>query len=398
MDEEANQRQSESENSAASSPPARSPYILEFVNVTDIPYIDNKVKSDPYLQAFIGFPVGDGDNIRYQKAGSTVRTPVRFDCTSVVWNCFRDMNVNPIQGSILSIELYHHHRDTHKSDHLLGTVDIPLSGLADEEPVTFPMINFKVSICVFTSVTTTRSNMCTITWYQKSGLEGKNPDFAVTVRRCFIDQPPPLYRTFYLIRHGQSKWNRAMARINITGLLDRDHALTGEGIQEALALNAKWRDVFLEDSTYNTMHSEENISMTLPIFDFSRMDENEELALHDGEHSDSDDSDSDHEAGTPAPGTSAPKSGGIGLGKLYDSFFLKKGTPSAPGTGPPSIRRDSSGVHSPALGSPNTPPPLLSPKNSSETVPPLATRRQSEGIAIFLSTKTCFDIDHSLLQ
>ena len=32
-----------------------------------------------------------------------------------------------------------------------------------------------------------------------------------------------------MIRHGESKWNEAQSKINISGMLDRDHALTDEG-------------------------------------------------------------------------------------------------------------------------------------------------------------------------
>jgi broad specificity phosphatase PhoE len=45
----------------------------------------------------------------------------------------------------------------------------------------------------------------------------------------------------FLIRHGESKWNEAQAKINITGMLDRDHALTELGIAQAEELNKRWK-------------------------------------------------------------------------------------------------------------------------------------------------------------
>ena len=190
----------------------------------------------------------------------------------------------------------------------------------------------------------------------QSGLQGKNPDFAVTVRRAFINKPPPLYRTFFIIRHGQSKWNRAMSRINITGMLDRDHALTTEGIKQALTLNARWRQELLQDTNYNSMHTADSTLMVPEMFDFSRMDENETLEL-EYEHSDDDGSDSDNEtsaAVTPAVAGSnispVPGSGkGNGFSKLYDSFFMKR----------PSVTtgqvRDTGGTTSAPMSSPKQP-------------------------------------------
>ena len=83
----------------------------------------------------------------------------------------------------------------------------------------------------------------------------------------YSEERPPLIKTFFLIRHGESKWNEAQSKINISGMvLDRDHALTEDGkkrslvnltalslsdtinsffvgIMQATELNAKWRGV-----------------------------------------------------------------------------------------------------------------------------------------------------------
>jgi hypothetical protein len=43
-------------------------------------------------------------------------------------------------------------------------------------------------------------------------------------------------KTFFILRHGESKWNEAQSKINISGMLDRDHALTEEGIEFVIVL------------------------------------------------------------------------------------------------------------------------------------------------------------------
>ncbi len=55
-----------------------------------------------------------------------------------------------------------------------------------------------------------------------------------------------MHKTFFLIRHGESKWNLAQSKINITGMLDRDHALTEEGINQARELNVRWKEAHEE--------------------------------------------------------------------------------------------------------------------------------------------------------
>lgn len=63
----------------------------------------------------------------------------------------------------------------------------------------------------------------------------------LTLQRVFSNVTPPKRKIFFLIRHGESKWNEAQAKVNITGLLDCDHSLTEEGIDQAHQLNQRWK-------------------------------------------------------------------------------------------------------------------------------------------------------------
>jgi hypothetical protein len=78
-------------------------------------------------------------------------------------------------------------------------------------------------------------------------------NFAVKLRRAFLHSAPPKRKTFFLVRHGQSKWNLAQSRINIAGMLDKDHALTELGIRQAQQLNSRWRfHFFKEGESFST--------------------------------------------------------------------------------------------------------------------------------------------------
>lgn len=57
----------------------------------------------------------------------------------------------------------------------------------------------------------------------------------------YINEPPPKFKTFFLIRHGESKWNEAQAAMNLKGMANKDHALTDTGMSQAERLNRTWR-------------------------------------------------------------------------------------------------------------------------------------------------------------
>lgn len=181
-----------------------------------------------------------------------------------------------------------------------------------------------------------------------------------------------------------------MARINLTGMLDRDHALTTEGLIQAMDLNSRWREVMLEENCYNSMHDQESV-MVPPMFDFSKMDQNEELNLDGEEDGDSEGSDSDEEASAHTQNASTnsnanqtigssvgslPKATGIGLVKLYDSFFHKR--PSiAPGVVSLASKSVDVGLQ-PVDVSSASPRSVLSQNNKADH-PPQLERRPSAG-------------------
>ena len=126
-------------------------FILEIISAVDIPLIDKNTKSDPYIQAYMSSVIEKKDGVnrsifQLQKVGSTVRTPYKTECSAAVWNCYRDLHATPMAESVLTVELYHHHKDTHnhKVDNILGKVDIPITVFVEEEAISFPFINFKV--------------------------------------------------------------------------------------------------------------------------------------------------------------------------------------------------------------------------------------------------------------
>jgi hypothetical protein len=154
--------------------------------------------------------------------------------------------------------------------------------------------------------------------------QGKNPNFSITLRRVYTTATAPLYRTFFLIRHGESKWNEAQAKISITGMLDKDHPLTSDGINQACALNARWRLAKSQGKSKYSSSSGMRASMCSELIDFSQMGEADFVATGgDGDDDGGSDYGSDGEEGG--------KGSNNRLGKLYDAFFQRHSTVTATG-------------------------------------------------------------------
>jgi broad specificity phosphatase PhoE len=79
--------------------------------------------------------------------------------------------------------------------------------------------------------------------FHRFGNPDKNPNFSISLRRAFLHNAPPERKTFFIIRHGESKWNRAEKEHDVGGLLALDHALTAEGVRQAMELAAFWQRV-----------------------------------------------------------------------------------------------------------------------------------------------------------
>lgn len=65
------------------------------------------------------------------------------------------------------------------------------------------------------------------------------PQVTIRARRVFSRTTR---KRLYLVRHGESRWNRAQARRNVVGMLAfRDHPLNVKGAQQAVNMNKRWR-------------------------------------------------------------------------------------------------------------------------------------------------------------
>ena len=169
----------------------------------------------------------------YKCISDVVQTNRRLHCGSdCVFNSYRDFRMSPPEGSYICIELYNwlDGSDVYNSGksncELIGSVTMPVKLLKENENLL------------------TSDLLC-----HKYGNYRKNPNFSVTLKRCYLDKEPPICKTVFLIRHGESTWNKAQEQVNVPGLIAYDHPLTRRGIDQAIELNSRWQQFADEYTT-----------------------------------------------------------------------------------------------------------------------------------------------------
>jgi len=63
----------------------------------------------------------------------------------------------------------------------------------------------------------------------------------LVLRRVKYTGGAEIHKTVYFIRHGLSAWNEAQDAGDLAGLLNKDHPLTAEGVEQCLKLRYRWQ-------------------------------------------------------------------------------------------------------------------------------------------------------------
>jgi len=254
---------------------ARDDYlVIQFCSVEDVPaydegYIYDGARQDLFIKSYISqdliipgvmcredFGHGSTSNADYEdylRLSKTVRqigrmsdyhfTLRKHDEGRAIWNSYHNFKMKPPKDGLISLELFHasrkasmqaaeramHHGETADAAHgLVGSVHIALDMLTDT-PQRFLF----------------------------SQANKRFPNFSVTLRRVYTEVPPLRIKTFFLIRHGESKWNIAQETNNVRGMLHRDHSLTKVGTNQAIEFNESWRKYCRSDQSTEEVHAEE---------------------------------------------------------------------------------------------------------------------------------------------
>lgn len=201
----------------------RGRFIVEIIEAKDVPRCDVFSASDPFVEVY--FCVKDVKGIdKVFRVSDTFVTPIRVDTNNPVWHYFANLNVIPRAGSFLKLNIYDSDFDDNavlKARTLLGHIQVPIEELSS------------------TAVLVRRLA------FHNHGCPTQNPDFSIAIRRAFLDAPPPSLKTFFIIRHGESKWNRAEDKRDIPALLAFDHPLTDTGIHQVSFHGIVYSSLFL---------------------------------------------------------------------------------------------------------------------------------------------------------
>jgi len=248
--------------------------VIQFCSVEDVPaydegYFFDGARQDLFIKSYISkdlsipgvmgredFGTGPTANEDYEdhlRITKTVRqigrmsdyhfTLRKHDEGRAIWNSYHNFKMKQPKDGLLTVELYHasrkqsmqvaerarHHGETPDAAHgMLGTAHIALDALTDApQKFLFQQANKRF------------------------------PNFSISLRRVYKDTPPSRIKTFFMIRHGESKWNIAQEHNNVRAMLHRDHSLTKVGTDQAVNFNASWRKYYGTDKSIEEVHANE---------------------------------------------------------------------------------------------------------------------------------------------
>jgi Ca2+-dependent lipid-binding protein len=184
-------------------------FCIEVVKAKNVPRCDLFSPSDPFVQCYISVKQDE----KIYRVSKISTTSIRQDTEEPIWHYFTNLKCNPPDSSFLSINLYDADFDDNavlKTRTLLGSAQIPIADLAHDDLRSYPL---ELEL-------------------QKLSKKENISDFSIYLRRIFREKPPPNRKTFFIIRHGESKWNQAEDDKNIPALIAFDHPLTAKGIAQ----------------------------------------------------------------------------------------------------------------------------------------------------------------------
>lgn len=191
-------------------------FIVDWISATGVPRMDSfDSNSDPFLKTWLE------DALGLMISPQKIQSQSRRSTTAPVWHSIRDYGYLPQPDDVLVAELWD--KDSFSADDLIGTVRIPVSKISTEG-----------TALIETFELTSDAKECMVEQ------DGKLQPCQVMLKRFPAPQRTEL--TFFVIRHGESKWNEAMAEKAVGAMCDTDHELNIVGINQAIEFNKRWKE------------------------------------------------------------------------------------------------------------------------------------------------------------
>ena len=198
-------------------------FVVFLHNACNVPNMDDLSLSDCYVNMSITDAEG-------QEVSPIFRSMVRQDSLKPTWNAYIAFPIRPQEEDVLHISLLDH--DDIVRDDAIGITRIGIKDLRKHilgEPVLLDLDRSTSTQAPDPTKPTTISLSC------MGAAQGP-------VKRAEKDAAFAVEKEFFLIRHGESKWNEGEKTLNCGLMLGVDHALNQTGVEQAVSFNAKWKD------------------------------------------------------------------------------------------------------------------------------------------------------------
>lgn len=179
--------------------------VVHFLSASDVPRADIDSESDPYIVAYVISKTGNSDEVISNKIKTLRRTSTR----SPVWNSYQHFFFPKSKAANAWLKCEIWDADYFTSDDKIATLEISLNELGSGKDIEKEFTNLQ---------------------YEKGTAHPK------LILRQQIFTSLPRQKIFFIIRHGESKWNEAEAHHDVAGLIHHDHSLTKLGIEQAANL------------------------------------------------------------------------------------------------------------------------------------------------------------------
>ena len=192
---------------------------------TNLPNMDESLRRKDLSDCYAKLQVKDINGVPC--SGEFV-TQVRKDTLNPTWNTYAAFPIQPLPDDVVFVTILDH--DDLTRDDYIGHLEIPVNELQKfsvAKPCDF-VLTMKTHI-----KPTNINEPSTVSLGVMQNSEccnpqrGKNESFSVE-------------KEFWLIRHGESKWNEATEQHSVGGLMGNDHPLNSTGIDQALNFHNVW--------------------------------------------------------------------------------------------------------------------------------------------------------------
>jgi len=210
--------------------------VLEMYKMENAPSLDMNSESDPFV---VGWVQRRGLKDIQELCEPKV-FPFRLNCDSPVWDSKRVLLAPLVSADgaskddELALKIYDYDDD----------LTVALFGQDVIGHAYFPVADLEAAVA--------RQDLCTAavelsdlskSVIQKSGKESAPCTVSIRVWPGSVCCTWPTSKWLFLLRHGESKWNEAQAKLDIAGLVKTtDHSLDAVGIHQARDLSKKIRD------------------------------------------------------------------------------------------------------------------------------------------------------------